>query len=183
MVGFGGFPSYEPRWPGVVELNLGDQWRARWVDEQELPPNAPVAYAYALVFMGDRAYLTRPIGEEPWRTVEGPVPPGEAPEAALGRLAAEQTGAVAARLLLVGFLECRATSHNPEYEAGAVTVRPVYALVAQEMTDLGPGSPYQRRRLLTNEHIEAIRQRYPELWKYLGKASERYLVLRARGEV
>ncbi len=175
--------AYEPRWPGVVELNLEAQWRARWVDEQVLPVNAPVAYVYALVFIGDRAYVSRRAGDESWATVEGPVPPGEKVEPVVKRLAAEQTGAVASKLLLAGFLECRATSHNPDYPAGAITVRPVYGVVARQVKDLGPSSPYERRRLLLNEHMEAIRKRYPELREYLGKASERYMVLRARGEV
>jgi len=174
--------NYEPRWPGVVELNLGDQWRARWVDEQEMAPNAPVAYVYAAVYMGDNGYLTRRAGEDHWNTVEGPLPPNERPEAFVRRATKEQTGAVADKVVLVGFLECRATSHNPDHEPGAITVRPVYLVVAKQVNDVPAGSPSERRRLPINQHVAFLRQRYPELREHLARASERYMVMRAKGE-
>jgi len=67
MVDLSALAAYEPRWPGVVELNLQDQWRARWVDEQVLPPNAPVNYAYAMVVAGEKGYvLRRPASSRGW---------------------------------------------------------------------------------------------------------------------
>ena len=71
MVDLGAIAAYEPRWPGVKELNIADDWRARWVDEQSLPENAPVHYAYALVVMGDKGYGVRESGGNRWGMLEG----------------------------------------------------------------------------------------------------------------
>jgi ADP-ribose pyrophosphatase YjhB (NUDIX family) len=181
-----GFPDigsiYIPPPLAVVELNFADQWRARWVDEQILPKGVPVVYAYSLVFMGDRGYATRRVGDSVWSTVEGDMAPGEKPEAFIRRAAREQTGAIAARLELIGFFECKATSHNTEYPKDAVTVRPVYVVVAKQVRDVPEGTGYERRRLPLNEFMATIRARYPELGDYFGKAIERFAIMRARGE-
>ena len=178
------FPTggYEPRWPGVVELNLGDHWRARWVSEQSLPSNAPVDYAYALIYMGDKGYLTRRAGDEVWGTVEGAPQPGEKPDAFVKRAAREQAGAVVGKVGVVGFLECRATSHNPDHPVGTVRVRPFFLVGAKEVKDLGGRSTFERRRLPINEHLVALRRKYPEFEDYIGKASDLYAVWRAKGE-
>jgi len=174
--------AYEPRWPGVVELKISDQWRARFVDEQDLPPNAPVAYAYAILYMGDKGYVCREAGADRWGTLEGALDGKERAEAFVKRIAKERVGAVIGKLALVGFLECKATSHNPDYEAGAVTVRPIYVAVAKKVGEVAEGSGYERRRLPLNEHFKALRARYPELDDYFGKAAQQYAVMRAKGE-
>jgi hypothetical protein len=173
--------AYEPRWPGVVELNLADQWRARWVDEQELPGNAPVFWAYAMVCMGDYGYATREKGAAKWEMIEGPI--GEAtPEAFVKSAAMERTGATAGKVELIGFFECKATRHNTEFGQGAITVRPFYLVVAKKVSDLPASSNYERRRMRMAEYLVALRARYPELEDYVGKCASRYAVLRARGE-
>ena len=174
---------YKPRWAGTLELNIGDQWRATWVNEQELPEHAPVFYLYAMVFKGDKAYVTRPEGSsEAWRTVEGDLEPGETVDGALARMAMEQVGATVKRTSLVGFLECKATTHNPDFEAGLVTVRPLYVVVADSVEPIPDGAGYERRRLPLNEHMAAIRKRYPELDQDLAKGAQVYAVMQARGE-
>lgn len=173
---------YIPRPAAVKELNLSDAWRARWVDEQELPANAPVNYAYAVLYMGDKGYVTRAAGAEKWGMVEGPIE-GETADAWLKREVPARTGATIGKTVLMGFFECRATSHNPEFEAGAITVRPFYIVAAKKVADLGEGSRWERRRLPLNEHIKAMRERYPELYDYVGQAADRYIEMRARGEV
>lgn len=180
-----GFPEvgnvYLPPPPGALELNLGDEWRARWVDEQVLPKGSPVVYGYALVFLGDRGYVTRKRDSEKWGTVEGELLPGEKPDAFVKRAARDQTGAVPGRIELVGYLECRATSHNKRYERDVRTVQPIHLVVARDVKDVPDGSGFERRRLPLNEYMATIRSRYPELEGYLAKAVERYVVSRARG--
>lgn len=168
---------YEPRWPAVVELNLSDEWRARWNDEPLLPRDAPVDYVYVIVWMGDFGYVTRSVGEQVWRTVEGAPEPGEKPLAYARRAAREQAGATG-QVELVGFFECKATSHNPAFPPGTVRVRPLYFIVAKRVKDLGRESPFERRRLPLNEHMKALRQRYPEFETYLGKAAGLYALTR-----
>jgi hypothetical protein len=175
--------AYEPRWPGVVELKISDQWRARFVDEQDLPPNAPVSYAYAVVYMGDKGYVCRRPGEQQWDTIEGELAEKEQPEGFVKRAAKERMGATIGKLVLIGFLECKATSHNPDYAPGTVTVRPIYLAVAKKVEDLPGESEYERRRLPLNQHFSALRARYPELEDYLGNAAQQYAVMRAKGEV
>lgn len=173
--------SYTPRWPAVRELNLNDEWRARWVDEDVLPPGAPVLFAYGAVFCGDRGYAVRPAGENlPWGALEVSMALGEDPAAVVAASARERMGAIVAQTVLVGLLECRATSHNPDFPVGTTTVRPLYLVVAKEMGDLPEGSPWERRRFPIADYLRALRARYPELDAYFGLAGQRYLVLRSQ---
>jgi hypothetical protein len=174
-------PAYEPRWPGVVELNLQDLWRARWVDEQELPENAPVSWAYAMVCMGDNGYATRVKGGARWEMIEGPTGDKQ-PEAFVKQAAIERMGATAGRMELIGFFECKATRHNTEFEPGTIRVRPFYLVVAKKVADLPEGSDYERRRMRMAEFMVAMRARYPEFEDYIGKCASRYAILRAKGE-
>ena len=171
---------YIPPPLGVVELNFGDEWRARWVDAQTLPAGTPVDYVYALVCMGDNGYLTREVGSESWGTVEGRPETAEQPLACVKRATKEQTGAVAATVELIGYLECRATSHNREHKAGTARLRPFYVVAAKQVKDLGRGATHERRRVPLNQHMAAIRKRYPEFEDYFSKAASAYALLRAR---
>ena len=181
MVDMSAIRAYEPRWPGVRELNFADQWRARWVDEQKLPVGAPVHVAYAVVLMDDKGYATREKGAAKWEMLEGEVEGGE-PEAFLKDLLKQRLGGTAARLDLVGFFECKPTRHNTAFQPDDVTVRPVYLVVAKKIVDLPATSKYERRRFPMNEYMVALRARYPELADAVGLAANRYGVLRAKGE-
>jgi hypothetical protein len=167
-----------------IELNLGDEWRALWVEGQPFPEGVPVLHLYAAVLMGDKGYVVRERGSDArWGTVEGPVAPGEKPDAAIKRMAKEQVNATPVRLELMGYLRCRATSHNTEYPKDSPAVRPIYLFAAKQVKDLGSTASFERRRLPMNEYMVAIRSRYPEIDDYLPKAVERYMVLRAKAEL
>lgn len=171
------------RIPGMVELNLGDEWRAHWVDSEELPEGVPATYVYALIYRGDRGYVIRPRGSrETWATVEGAPSEGETAAAFVERAALEQAGARVGRTMLIGHLECRATSHNPNHKAGDVTFRPAYIVMAAEMVDLPSDSAFERRRLNLSDHALAIRTRYPELAAHFSRAAQDYAVMVAKGE-
>ena len=172
---------YQPRPMAMTELNLSDDWRARWVDEQELPENAPVNYAYAVVVMGDKGYVTRARGSSVWGTVEGAVEAETAVDF-VRRAVKEQTGGTMRTLELLGFLECRATSHNEQFRAGSIALRPMYLVVAKSIDDLPDASTYEKRRLPMNEFMMALRGRYPELVDHFGQAGQRYAIMRAKGE-
>lgn len=169
--------------PGVTELNLGDQWRAVFIEPDEAPEGVPLTYGYLLAFMQGKAYLVRPRGsEERWSTLEGEFAPGETAAKWAARLAKEQLNAKVASLHLTGYLECKATQHNTTHERGTRTLRPLGFIVLKGIADLPRTSPWERRRLPTNEHIVAIRARYPELAKYLGDAASDYQLLLAKGQ-
>lgn len=173
---------YIPKPGGKLELNLGDAWRGRFNDAGELPESAPLDYGYAVLFMGDKGYVSRRTPDERWGVLEGSFDEGETPDAWANRVAMEQAGATLARTELVGYLDCKATSHNPDHPAGTIRVRPIYLAVAKSIGDVPEETGYARRRLPFNEHARAIRDRYPELQGYLSKALDRYMVLRAKGE-
>jgi hypothetical protein len=118
------------------ELNLNDEWRGRWVDDDELPQDVPVMYAYALVYMDDRGYATRPAGTAKWGMVETAIS-GDTPEAEIKQAVKDQTGGTVAKLVTTGYLECVATSHHATLEAGSVAVRPLYVAVLRSIKDLG----------------------------------------------
>jgi hypothetical protein len=177
MVDFASMPAYEPRWPGVKELNLADQWRARWVNEQELPEGAPVHYLYALLGMGDKGYAVRAAGENRWGMLEGLVGDLSA-EDFLKTAAKERAGLTIGQTALVGFLECKPTSHNAEFTKDDVVVRPIFVVQAKSVADVPANSGYERRRFPLNEYVVALRTRYPELIDYLTLAVNRYATLK-----
>ena len=166
-----------------VELNLGDHWLGRWEGEEPVPSGVPVLHVYGVLLMDDRGYVTRARGSDVWGTIEGPVAEGEKPEAAIKRMAKEQANATAALVSPMGYLDCRATSHNPTHPKDARAIRPLYLVAAKQIKDLGREAPTERRRLPMNEYMMALRGRYPEIDEYLGRAVERYMIMRARGEL
>jgi hypothetical protein len=172
---------YIPPPAATKELNLNDEWRGRWVDDEELPDEAPVIYAYSLVYMGERGYATRPANVEKWGMVELPVQ-GDDPEEEVKRAVKEQTGGTVSKLVVTGYLECVATSHHSTLEAGSVALRPLYVAVLNDIEDLGREAPYQRRRLPLNEYVAAMRTRYPEIRPQVSAAASRYVAMRAKGE-
>ncbi len=173
--------SYKPAHLGIHELRMGNDWRAYWIEADELPPDAPVLYSYAVVVAEDKGYVTRRAGERIWSTVEGARRADEAPEGCVKRMAAEQAGVVTAAVRLIGFYECRATTHNPDFPAGTVTVRPIYLVVAKKLSEMGKDALFERRRLPMNEHARALRERYPELNESIVRTVDQYAVLKARG--
>ncbi len=167
-----------------VELNISDEWRGRWVEDEPLPDGVPVLHLYGVLLMDDKGYVVRERGSQgAWATIEGPVVAAEKPEAGLRRIAKEQANAAPARMEMVGFLDCRATSHNREHPRDSRSVRPIYLFAAKQVKDLGGTAAFERRRLPMNEYMVAIRNRYPEIDDYLPKAVERYMVLRAKAEL
>lgn len=180
----GPYVEYDPRWPGVKEIKFGDDWRARYIAETELPADAPLSYGYALVLMDERGYVTRPKGNESaWFTVEGPIPAGQKADAWAKEAAKVQTGAVAGKVFVQGYLECRATSHNREFEAGAITIRPFLVVVAKKMGDIPEDSPHERRRLPINEYSREVRRQYAAFDEHVLAAIDRYLVMSRKGEL
>jgi len=183
--GLADFSNYRPPKPvGKLELKIDDQWRARWEQATALPPGTPVDYGYVLVCMDGKGYVCRKRGsEEVWRTPEGSALAGEKPGAFAKRIAKEMLAATAGTVDLIGYLDCRATSHNRDYPKDAAAVRPVYLVVAKQVKDLGPGASFERRRLPINEYSAAIRIRYPEFEAYLSEGVQRYAVLHARDQL
>jgi hypothetical protein len=182
MPDFPAGPPYIPDPPGVREIRLGDAWLARWSDSLELPEGVPVSAVYASVMMDGKGYVVRPKGTAAWRSVEGTAERAETGEAALKRLLMAQIAATIGRTELVGFLDCRATSFNPAYPAGAASVQPVYLAIAKTIGNMPANGEWERRRLPLNEHIAALRLAYPQFEEYFAKTVDRYAVLRARGE-
>ncbi|MCC6385746.1 MAG: hypothetical protein IT302_00020 [Dehalococcoidia bacterium] len=174
---------YIPDPLAVVELNLGDHWRGRWVETDELPDGAPTTFGYVVVCMADKGYLTREKGTDRFGVVGGTFEAGEKPAAWLKRVVLEQTGATPGRTQLLGYFDCRATSHNPDYEAGAATVRPVYLVSAKAIKDLGAKSRFERRRMPMNEFAVEVRKRHPEVDAQLQAAINIHMTLHLRGEV
>lgn len=168
---------------GVREFNMGDAWRARWTQGADLPRGVPVIRVLAALYLEDKAYVIRPRGDDNWGTFDGTPGPAEKPLAFLRRALRDWVGATPGRVELIGYFHCVATSHNPEYAVGAEAVVPFYLVAAKTVKDVPRASPYERRRLPINEHIVALRLRYPEFFQELGEVAERYVVLRARGEL
>lgn len=166
--------------PAVKELNLSDEWRGRWVEADALPAGLPVDHVYCLVYMGDRAYASRPSGDDRWGMVEFS-PTGEKLATAVKKAVRDQTGGTVSALTMVGYIACRATRHHPN--PGSGTTRPIFVAVLKSISDLGRDALYQRRRFPLNEYLAALRQRYPEIRPYVDEAASRYVAIRAKAAV
>ena len=175
-------PIYIPKPAGVRELNIGDAWRATWVSADELPAGVPMLHGYVVVVSGDKGYVSRRTSAPTWGVAEGAVQAGEEPAAFASRAAREQAGATAGKAHLIGYYECRATSHNPDFPVGATTLRPIFLFAATKLKDLGPDSGFERRRLPLNEFARTLRASYPELHESITTAVDRFLVLQSKGE-
>lgn len=170
-----------PNW--TRELNFEDQWRARWVEEDELPEDAPVNYAYALVMRKGRGYVTRKSEDDSWRAVETAMEVRDDPEAMVREAVFQQTGATASHVFLTGFFEAKATKLNPNFEIGAVRIRALYAVAADTVEDVPGESEFKRRRLPINEFNETLKKQYPEMLPHFRKAVNDYLIKETNGEL
>lgn len=173
---------YVPPPPGVREHNLGDLWRGVWVAGSDIPEGLPLDHTYILLFMAGRGYVVRESESETWGTIEMKPNEGEKLDDFVKRVLSEEFGATLKTHIVTGYLDCKATSHNPDYPAGTRTLRPMVIASASEMADQRPNAKYARRRLPANEYIAMMRQKYPELQAYFGDAINQYLILNARGE-
>lgn len=172
---------YRPLPLAVKELRINDQWLGRWSDADELPEHAPVGYVYATLYSGDKGYLVRPRGtQDVWAAIDDETA-GEDPETWLGREVPARTGLQIGQLVLVGFLECRPTKFN-DVPKETIQVRPLYIVIAGKVDDVPEASGYERRRVILNDYLTAMRNRYPEIRSYMERAHDRYLTMRAKGE-
>ncbi|MCZ2110163.1 MAG: hypothetical protein LC118_11460 [Dehalococcoidia bacterium] len=172
---------YRPLPLAVTELRINDQWLGRWSEADELPANAPVGYVYATLYSGDKGYLLRARGsQDVWEAVDGETG-GEDPEAWLRREIPARSGLSIGQLVLIGFLECRPTKFN-DVPKETIQVRPLYLVIANRVDDVPGASGYERRRVILNDYLTAMRNRYPEIRAYMEKAHDRYLMMRAKGE-
>ena len=174
----------EERFGGTLEIILGRGWRAVYIEEEEiLPDDRPALYAYACVVRGDYGYVTEKDDSEGWNVVEGDIGDGESAEEFVARAAHEQTGATISETLLLGYLDCEATSYNEQYENHFRAIRPVYVAVASEVGPVPEGSGYHRRRLPMNQYQNELRRRYPTLEQHFMKGLGRYMVLERTGRL
>lgn len=175
--------SQKPRWLAAPEVNFTNHWRARWIQEDAVPKDVPASHVYAILVMDGKGYAVRARGGEArWAIVEGAVPEGAKLESHVKQLVKERTGGTVGKLVTAGYLVCKATQHNPEFEGGTLRLRPVCVAVIKTMKDLGPDAPWERRRYQLNQYAQLLRHEYPIEAPYLREALDKYLVLQARGE-
>lgn len=159
------------------EVKLGGQYLAQFVPSSE-PPLGLVSEVYFILFRRGQVLVG---GDESggWDIVRGEVSPGEAPEAALGRLAQEQVGATVERTWLVGSFHCRALSGAPVGRLGETVFWPVYLGEAGSLLDHPSAPGRTRRSVAMRDLLQLIRSRYYELAEALLYAADQSLRLRA----
>ena len=178
-------PIPEVHFHGKTEIILGRDWRSEYVEEEEsLPDDRPALFGYACVVRGDYGYVTEPDEDgDGWRVVEGEILEGETPEEFIARAAREQIGATISQTLLLGYLDCEATSYNEQYETHFRSLRPLYVAVASEVGPIPEGSGYHRRRYPMNQFQNELRVRYPSLHQHFTKGLSRYMILERTGKL
>ena len=178
-------PIPEEHYHGKVEVILGSDWTGEYFDAEEtpLPEGVPILHASACVVKGDYGYLTEKDGTEGWNVVEGDVPEGETAEEFVTRTAYEQFGATISETLLVGFLDCEATSSNGEYEAHFRALRTLHIAVASAVGPVPEESGYHRRRLPMNQFQNELRKRYLLLSQHFFTGLNRYTILERTGRL
>jgi hypothetical protein len=162
---------------------LGGEWKARWVDDQPLPSDIPIQWAYSVVICDDKGYVCRKKGTTLWDTTEGEPNDGEKAETFLQRIAKERVSASSGKIELVGFLDCKATSHNTKTKVGGRTTIPFFLTASGKVQNAPRDSEYERRRLPLNEFMKVLRARYPQFEEYMGLIVDRYQIMKAKGEI
>ncbi len=169
---------------GTTEIILGRDWRSVYVEEEEtLPTERPALYAYACVVRADYGYATESDEGGGWQAVEVEIGEGETPEESVARAAHEQTGATISQTLLIGYLDCEATSYNERYANKFRALRPLYVAVASEVGPVPDGSGYHRRRLPMNQFQNELRKRYPSFHQHFARGLNRYTILERTGKL
>ncbi|MFQ5878976.1 MAG: NUDIX domain-containing protein [Dehalococcoidia bacterium] len=161
------------------EVKLEGQYLAQFVPGDERPEGL-VSMVYLILFRRDQVLVgaDEAGGED---IVRGEVTPGEAPEAALDRLAQEQVGAKVERKWLVGSFRCRALSQAPVGNLGDTVYWCVYIGEAGQLLDHPTGQGRTRRFIALRDLLQIIRHRYYELSEPLLYAADQSLRLRAGG--
>ena len=175
-------PRRAPKYAGVTEINLGDEWRGVY-EEGEPPEDTLVLFAIGILVKKDKGILVKKTTEVQWNILEGIPEKGESTDAFLKKIAEEHAGVSVNKILTLGHDNMKATRHNTEYDLGTPAVRTFSLVIAETMGQIPEESEYTRRRLPLSEYAVAIRKRYPEFTKHLGKALDQYIIMQAKGEI
>jgi hypothetical protein len=175
-------PKRPLKFSGVIEINLGDNWRGVYT-EGAPPKNVPVLYAIGILVRKEKGFLVRKTAEDFWNVLEGNPVKGEQTDTFLSRIAEEQAGIDIDRIITLGFDDLKATRHNTDYEIGTQAIRTFSLVIADTVGQIPEESGYTRRRLPLSEYAVAVRKRYPEFTKHLGKALDQYIIMRAKNEI
>lgn len=179
-----GIPIPEVHYHGKTEIILENNWRGVYIEEEEtLPDDRPALHAYACVVRGDFGYLTEADDADGWCVVEGEVGEGETAEEFVARAAQERIGATISQTLLLGYMDCEATSYNTRYENHFRAIRPLYVAVASEVGSVPEGSGYHRRRYPMNQFQNELRKRYPTIEQHFMTGLNRYMILHQTGKL
>lgn len=175
-------PRRAPKHAGVIEINLGDEWRGVY-EEGEPPEGTPVLFAIGILVKKDKGLLVKKITADRWSILEGIPEKDESTDAFLKRIAEEHAGVSTNKILTLGHDNLKATRHNTEYELGTQAVRTFSLVIAETVGQIPEDSEYTRRRVPLSEYAVTVRQRYPEFTKHLGKALDQYVIMRAKDEI
>ena len=175
-------PQRPLKYSGVFEINLGNNWRGVYT-EGAPPKDVPVLYAIGILVKKEKGFLVKKTVEDFWNVLEGNPEKGEQSDTFLSRIAKKQAGIAIDRILTLGFDDLKATRHNTDYEIGTQAIRTFSLVIADTVGQIPEESDYTRRRLPLSEYAVAVRKRYPEFTKHLGKALDQYMIMRAKDEI
>lgn len=143
-----------------AERKLPDGLLGSW-ERGALPDDANVSHVLLAPYRGERPVLAFKDGRL-WLP-EGEVAAGETTDAAIRRVALEQTGIADLRHRQLGHLRCIATRLSVHQPEGNVTYRAFYAVEVQELADFPTDQRYERRISIQRDINDLIRSHYLEL--------------------
>ncbi len=143
-----------------AERKLPDGLLGSW-ERGALPEGANVTQVLLAPYRGERPVLAWRDGRL-WLP-EGEVAAGETADAAIRRVALEQTGIADLRYRELGHLRCIATRLSASQPEGTVTYRAFYAVEVQELADFPTDQRYERRTSIQRDINDLIRSHYVEL--------------------
>jgi hypothetical protein len=164
----------------LSEKNFGDEILAYWQGDAELPADAVVTHVLLIPYRGERVVLSWKDGIV--SLPGGELMPGEAVDAALRRIAADQAGIVALEASHLGHWLCKATIYSKSQPPGTITYRAVYGIDVQELSDFPRGEGYERRVVAQRDLVANIRSRHVESKVELMEALDRFIVARQRAQ-
>jgi ADP-ribose pyrophosphatase YjhB (NUDIX family) len=153
---------------------------ATW-ETSDVPAGAVVTHVTLIPYRGEKAVVA-------WREArywlpEGDVKDGETAEAAVRRIAEEQTGILDPTIKQLGHFRCRATTYSTTQAPDTITYQALYGVETGSLADF-PSDPANERRIILQRDLNTLlRGAYVEIRREYTDALDAWLLERLKANL
>ena len=163
-----------------TEKKMGDEQLALW-ETRDLPEDADVTHVTLIPYRGEKPVVAWKDGR--FWLPEGDVHEGESVEAAIRRIALEQTGIEEPTFIHLGHFRSKATGASKTQAPGTITYQALYGVESGGFADFPSDSAYERRVILQRDLNTLIRSSYVERRREFVDALDPWLLARLKANL